>query len=80
MEEIGGDRMKQEIEPMWMKQSEFRRMFRIENSTYHRWRKRGIIPESAISREPGRHPYVDAAQVFPEQVAAMREYFERSGK
>jgi len=72
--------MKQEIEPMWMPQAEFRRVFRIENSTYHRWRKRGIIPESAISREPGRHPYVDAAQVFPEQVAAMRKFFERSGK
>lgn len=80
MEEIGGDRMKQEIEPMWMRQSEFRRVFRIENSTYHRWRKRGIIPESAIDRAPGRHPYVDAAQVFPEQVTAMRDYFERSGK
>ena len=72
--------MKQEVEPMWMPQAEFRRVFRVDRTTFYRWQQRGIVPESAIDRAPGRHPYVDAAQVFPEQVSAMREFFERSGK
>lgn len=72
--------MKQDIEPMWMPQAEFRRVFRVDRTTFYRWQQRGIVPESAIDRAPGRHPYVDAAQVFPEQVTAMRDYFERSGK
>lgn len=64
-------------QPLWLPQAQFKRLFNLSNSKFHRWRRKGIIPESAISRAPGRHPYVDANAVFPEQVAAMREVLEQ---
>ena len=78
--EVTMAKKEQAVEPMWMPRAEFRRVFRVDRTTFYRWPQRGIVPESAIDRAPGRHPYVDAAQVFPEQVSAMREFFERSGK
>ena len=71
---------KEQERPMWMRQPEFRRMFGVPQSTFFRWKKTGVIPASAFSVEAGRHPYIDAAAVFPERVAAIREFMEGSEK
>lgn len=69
--------MADEQMPLWIPQAQFKKLFGLSNSKFHRWRRAGVIPESAISRKPGRHPYVDANAVFPEQVKTMREVLER---